>query len=851
MNKRSTNIAQPTLLILFQFMCHLAVPQCPSSIGKLMEEFQEKGNFGYVTSDSTMRCIDNWELKQSRIEGNIIVARSQIALRNIAGAEASIKRVLAEDPNFTPRLSDGSGLFQAIFRRLKLGNGTKVYSVSKSNEAVEEAPATVVLVTEEQVENRGYQSLEELLHDLPGFDISTGRGAAYSNIYQRGFRSNQTDHTLLLIDGVEMNDLSSHNAFISRQYSMTNIKQVEVVYGPISNIYGANAFSGVINVITKDATDELLTSNVGVTALVRGGSWNTYSADVTGLYKSEFLSASLSGRTFVSDEMDHGDNANWIFNSDNSSQYEASLTERDPSLVSQIVATGATDFYNTENGALVPSELAVDRARQFDSQVRPVPSYQNASKNLSLNGKLRLANFSMGFQTWKKTEGNIGWNNWQVAGTDLENNWIVSNASVYLKYEQKNLLPKDNLDLSLFTRFKSHKVLPETRTIRFKSYLGAQRNLLDLINGLESKWDTTSYYRVSNQLRVELRGNYDLQWDLKDARIMFGSELRNSQVQGDYITALNDLNFTEISDSLQSQGNYFNYHDLGFFGESVFGGSALKLILGGRLDFNNAGISGGFGSVANVRSSLIYKAQENIVFKAIYSTAFKDASPFNRYSESANRIANPSLEPERIRNLEGAIFYRLSGTTKVEASVYTASVVNMIGLVAIGEDSTQNRSIGQAQISGAQLSVESAVTDRLQVFGNYSYLNPKRTNVDGEMRIGDMASHRMNLGANWRATSDLNVNLRINLVGKRRTGIGTSVPTNPNAFVKAYQVLNSTISYRLKSQQNFKFQLILNNLLDQRYNHPGVRTAGDGNFAALLPQNGRNIHLLLSYDFGS
>ncbi len=57
---------------------------------------------------------------------------------------------------------------------------------------------------------------------------------------------------MLLIDGVEDNDLASSTAWISRQFPLSNIDRIEVVYGPASTMYGANAFAGVINVITKE-----------------------------------------------------------------------------------------------------------------------------------------------------------------------------------------------------------------------------------------------------------------------------------------------------------------------------------------------------------------------------------------------------------------------------------------------------------------------------------------------------------------------------------------------------------------------------------------------------------------------
>ena len=123
--------------------------------------------------------------------------------------------------------------------------------MSKKAENVLKAPATVIIITEEEIINRGYIDVEQVFHDLPGFDISKGQGANYSNLYQRGYRSIMTDRTLLLVDGVEQNDLVSDNAQISRQYPLSNIKRIEVIYGPASTMYGANAFVGVVNIVTK------------------------------------------------------------------------------------------------------------------------------------------------------------------------------------------------------------------------------------------------------------------------------------------------------------------------------------------------------------------------------------------------------------------------------------------------------------------------------------------------------------------------------------------------------------------------------------------------------------------------
>jgi outer membrane receptor for ferrienterochelin and colicin len=82
-----------------------------------------------------------------------------------------------------------------------------VSSVSKKAEDIRRAPATINVITKEEIIQRGYTDLIEMLADLPGFDISLLYGVNYANAYQRGLRTTTMEKTLLLIDGVEENDL--------------------------------------------------------------------------------------------------------------------------------------------------------------------------------------------------------------------------------------------------------------------------------------------------------------------------------------------------------------------------------------------------------------------------------------------------------------------------------------------------------------------------------------------------------------------------------------------------------------------------------------------------------------------
>ncbi|MGV8090862.1 MAG: TonB-dependent receptor [Mangrovibacterium sp.] len=107
-------------------------------------------------------------------------------------------------------------------------------------------------------------------------------GSEYANIYQRGFRQNNTEKTLLLIDGIEENDLWTNWAYVDRQYPLSNVEQVEIIYGPASTMYGPNAFAGVINVITRDSQNAVKQQNsIGVDANAGYGTYNTRFTDLS------------------------------------------------------------------------------------------------------------------------------------------------------------------------------------------------------------------------------------------------------------------------------------------------------------------------------------------------------------------------------------------------------------------------------------------------------------------------------------------------------------------------------------------------------------------------------------------
>jgi len=190
----------------------------------------------------------------------------------------------------------------------------KITSASKVAQNINEVPSTVFVITGEQIKENGYFTLEEALSELPGFQFRNINGIN-SYVFQRGI-PNQNNLTLLLIDGVQINELNSGGFYAGGQFNLSNIERIEVIYGPSSLVYGTNAVSGIINIITKNPTEKKINLNA------LAGNFNTFNVDLNSSYvnKKNTFGVSVSGMYKTTDKANlkgfAGDN-NWTNKMDN------------------------------------------------------------------------------------------------------------------------------------------------------------------------------------------------------------------------------------------------------------------------------------------------------------------------------------------------------------------------------------------------------------------------------------------------------------------------------------------------------------------------------------------------------
>jgi len=111
--------------------------------------------------------------------------------------------------------------------------------------------SSITIINREQIENRAVTSISEIMREVPGLAVSkSGVQGSQTQIRVRGSEAN---HLLVLIDGIEVNDPSQNDELNWGTLSADNIEKIEIIRGPLSALFGSDAVSGVVNIITKNA----------------------------------------------------------------------------------------------------------------------------------------------------------------------------------------------------------------------------------------------------------------------------------------------------------------------------------------------------------------------------------------------------------------------------------------------------------------------------------------------------------------------------------------------------------------------------------------------------------------------
>lgn len=133
----------------------------------------------------------------------------------------------------------------------------------------EQVASSTSVVTAEEIRERGVTEASEVLRTVPGVDVVQSGGLGGNTaVFIRGANS---EHTLVLLDGVALNNAISNARFFNfSSFTLEDVERIEIVRGPQSTLYGSDALGGVINIITKRGAGPAT-----ATISIEGGSQNS------------------------------------------------------------------------------------------------------------------------------------------------------------------------------------------------------------------------------------------------------------------------------------------------------------------------------------------------------------------------------------------------------------------------------------------------------------------------------------------------------------------------------------------------------------------------------------------------
>ena len=133
----------------------------------------------------------------------------------------------------------------------------KVYGASKREQKVTEAPTSITIVTQEEIQRFGYRTLADILEGTRSFFTSYDRNYQYVGIWGFSRPADYNNRVLVLLDGYRLNENLGGGSPIGSDLmiDVDLIDHVEIIRGPGSSLYGTNAQFGVVNIVTKSGRD--------------------------------------------------------------------------------------------------------------------------------------------------------------------------------------------------------------------------------------------------------------------------------------------------------------------------------------------------------------------------------------------------------------------------------------------------------------------------------------------------------------------------------------------------------------------------------------------------------------------
>jgi len=682
------------------------------------------------------------------------------------------------------------------------------------------APATILVVTAEQIRIRNYRSLLDLLYDCPNIKVDYANDPRWmSDVSIRGIWG--MDKFIIMIDGVRVSSPTNEAIPIMENYPVRLAKQVEIIYGPASALYGADAFSGVINIITKDREEMEGSGELAV----GGGMYEEYSGDfLAGLDLGKGVELKVFGQYFHDEQPDLAE------------FYEADFAGRDQAL--------SSGTFDTIYGLMTP-RTPVEAHASY-----PLEAY-------AVHAALE----------WQGLEVSL-FSNASQNPTSIANkpNNAVHNRDVYFAREitvgsATYSTSLGSLDSRTFLIGSWHRLLPESS---WRNVYTSMEPSYQYSYGRMLKAEQLLTYRASDNLRLTGGVTYEDFLAIPDTMDLAAPVSGRHDLDG--IIVNSDI-YTNHPEGIPARFAELRYSNAGGLLEASYApGDEVSLTLGARYDENSR-----YGSSFNPRLGLTWSPCRWFSTKLLYGTAFLAPSPYASHKEFGSfvsfddgltfqsffmRLSNPDLEPQENRTYELSTWSALRKDLGLSVSAFHSELRNLYAQV--NDADYGNRYGGVYPVEGHEWPiayVETVVNlgeqhnyggtirldyqrflrrGKVTIYGAISYVDgtvdPDGSGPQGRVEIGGVAPFSAVVGADV-VHGRFTVSPRLVVMDRQRThpqqaGAFSSDDPSERQTIDGYQLLSLDLRYELgRSVVAFARA---RNVLDQRYRTVNLGAAPEG-----------------------
>jgi outer membrane receptor protein involved in Fe transport len=698
--------------------------------------------------------------------------------------------------------ADTSGLNSLSLQDLL---NVKITTASRTTQSSELASAVVTVVTKDQIRSRGYQSLLDLIYDLPDVKVDDKIYSGIRNsVTIRGTQG--TEKFVILLDGVSISTPSGEAMPIMQNYPVHLAEQVEILYGPASALYGANAMSGVINIITKKSrkpgTLELTITN---------GDYGYTNSTLFATKKlGENMNLVVSGQYFY----DRGPDYSKLYNND-------------PQLSLESHKTGT---FNTIYGPHTP--------------VKPVRAvYEAPMTAYNIYVGLYSDHFSFNF-----------FRNYFKIPNSWENN--TSNA-IY----NKEVFMAQSITMAIAAYKRTFNRTTSTTSLMASKYeLDPNSNYRNLYSAMESayKFSTNTTVKAEQQMDYKLSKNTNvtagISYEHVDA-IPQSADLDAPVNTHDYVSGvyLGTRAFYR-PEGLPAQFFFTHFDNLGAYAQAQLDGKKISLTLGARYDHNSR-----YGSTFNPRLGIVYQPSKYTTIKLLYGSAYRAPSASDAYIqygafETADsgrtyhshflHLPNPDLGPIRSYNAELNIQQRLSDNVVLILDGYHTFIKGVYGFSDDSETTKRYNNMfngipvdyvevftnsNRQKTFGASIQLKCKQSYKNISFNSYvalSYVDGVKEKglveddeTEKDQQLDFIAPWMLRIGSDIKS-GKFTCSPRLLLMGRQRiSGISDTTGYINRQTIPGYALLNISIRYNISKQASVFVNVC--NALNQRYRAVG------------------------------